>query len=70
MTFYYFYNAIDDKGKHEVHTNECSYLPSILNRTYIGYFSDCKEAIKEAKSKYPSKDFDGCFWCSRDCHTG
>lgn len=70
MKHYYFYNYTDNKGNHEVHAESCSYLPVPANRTYIGYFSDCKEAIKKAKTDYPSRGFDGCFWCSRDCHKG
>lgn len=68
--FYYFNDVPDDKGNHEVHTKECAYLPNVLNRTYIGYENSCSDAIKRAKQEYPSKSFDGCFFCSRPCHTG
>lgn len=34
---------------HEVHKESCIYLPSPLNREYLGYFSSCKEAISKAK---------------------
>ena len=70
MNHYYFNQNTDDKGNHEVHTTDCSYLPSVENRIYIGYFSDCKSAISDAKSKYPFKTFDGCFYCCRPCNKG
>lgn len=70
MNFYYFNNNTDNKGNHEVHTGDCSYLPLPSNRILIGYFSNCSDAIKEAKKKYPSKSFDGCYHCCRLCHKG
>ena len=53
MKFYYFNDNTDSNGYHEVHTEDCSYLPAIQNRTYIGYFSNCHDAIKEAHTKHP-----------------
>lgn len=70
MKHYYFYNYTDKYGRHEVHSGDCSYLPSLENRTYIGYFANCQQAIYNAKLKYPSKSFDGCYWCSNICHVG
>lgn len=70
LKHYYFNDKVDDNYRHEVHTKECLYLPAVENRTYIGYESSCKEAINLANAKHPSKDFDGCFWCSRACHKG
>ena len=65
---YYFNDHVDQNGNHEVHTNSCSYLPKVENRTLIGVYSNCKDAINAAKSQYPSEKFDGCFWCCRPCH--
>ena len=70
MKHYYFYDYTDKHGNHEVHTGDCSKLPSIMNRTYIGYYSSCKEAISKAKSSFPLKSFDGCYYCSNECHNG
>lgn len=70
MESYYFNDNTDNNGYHEVHTASCSFLPSIQNRTYIGVFSNCSDAIKEAKAKYPHKTFDGCYYCCRACHKG
>ena len=57
---------------YEIHNEEtCAHLPNTENRRHIGYFSNCKDEIIQAKIKYPeyAKDIDGCFWCSRPCHT-
>ncbi|QNO14953.1 hypothetical protein HYG86_09280 [Alkalicella caledoniensis] len=70
MKFYYFNNNTDNKGKHEVHTEDCSFLPATINRSYIGFHSNCKDAITNAKRANPAKSFDGCYWCSTQCHTG
>lgn len=70
MDFYYFNDTADPHGYHEVHTEDCMYLPSLTNRTLIGYCSSCAEAINEAKAEHPSLQFDGCFWCCRECHHG
>lgn len=70
MKLYYFNDSTDLNGYHEVHAEDCKYLPNFSKRTFIGYCSSCHEAISEAKSKYPRFVFDGCFWCCRDCHHG
>lgn len=51
---------------HEVHTEDCPYLPSTLNRDFLGCFSSSSEAIKEAKKKY--SNVDGCAICCADSH--
>ena len=68
--FYYFNKHIDDKRRHEVHTQNCNFLPSEINREYIGYCSNSIYAIQEAKRKYPYKDFDGCYFCCNETHKG
>nr|DAI47570.1 MAG TPA: hypothetical protein [Caudoviricetes sp.] len=70
MKFYYFNDSIDVNGFHEVHAEDCKYVPTPSHRTLIGYCSSCTEAISEAKSRYSGFSFDGCFWCCRECHHG
>lgn len=70
MITYHFNNNTDDKGRHEVHTRTCTYLPKLENRTQIGIYSTCNEAIAKAKSDYPWREFDGCFYCCNPCHKG
>ncbi|TAE66523.1 MAG: hypothetical protein EAZ85_15860 [Bacteroidetes bacterium] len=62
---YYVNNKADNKGNHEVHTSTCKYLPT--DRKYLGDFSNCTDAVKEAKKTYPNSD--GCYYCSNACHT-
>ena len=51
---------------HEVHKSTCRYLPSALNRVYLGYFSSCAEAMKVAKLYY--NNVDACVFCCPECH--
>lgn len=53
---------------HEVHTEDCQWLPSVSNRDYLGYFNSCSEAIKKAKESY--SNVDGCATCCSLCHKG
>ena len=34
---------------HEVHTEGCVWMPSAVNRIYLGYFSSCSAAVKKTK---------------------
>lgn len=70
MKNYYFNIYADINGNHEVHADDCSFLPSELNREYIGKFNSCKAAIAQAHILYPNKNFDGCYYCCRECHRG
>lgn len=67
VTRYYVNKEAQDNGDHEVHTSGCSFLPSAENRKYLGEFSSCEGAVREAKKNYSQAD--GCYYCSRDCHT-
>lgn len=67
MATYYVNKQAQTTGEHEVHTSTCNYLPSEQNRTYLGEFTTCQEAVQAAKKIYTKVD--GCFWCARACHT-
>jgi len=67
MKNYYVNKLKQSNGDQEVHESNCSFLPSFDNREYLGLFSDCKEAVKKAKEKYPKSN--GCYYCSNSCHT-
>jgi len=58
-------------GDHEVHnkTKGCSYLPALENQIVIGNFSNCQQAVTQAKSSWPNNRINGCYWCSTACHT-
>lgn len=66
MNYYVNKNA-QPTGEHEVHNSSCSYLPDENNRIYLGNFTNCKDAVREAKKHYANVD--GCYYCSRECHT-
>jgi hypothetical protein len=58
-------NRAQSNGDHEVHTENCTFLPS--DKKYLGEFSNCTEAVKEAKKTYTKSN--GCKTCSNTCHT-
>lgn len=59
--------AQPDTGDHEVHETSCSHLPLAHNQQHLGYFSNCYDAVREAKKYYQNAD--GCAHCSSACHT-
>lgn len=67
MKKYYVNKRAQSNGDHEVHDENCKYLPSSENREYLGMFSNCHDAVREAKKTY--KTANGCYTCSTPCHT-
>lgn len=68
---YYVFNKNRWDGKyHEVHETSCSFKPTAANSVDLGWHSDCKSAIQEAKNRTGDYDFDGCKYCSPSCHKG
>lgn len=62
---YYVNNKAQANGDHEVHKESCQYLPS--DRSYLGNYTTCAEAVREAKKIYSKSN--GCYYCSQECHT-
>ncbi len=69
MSKYYVNKNAQDNGDHEVHTNGCNWMPDPENRIYLGDFTSCEPAVAEAKREHYSQS-NGCYYCSRPCHTG
>jgi hypothetical protein len=67
MYNYYVNKNAQENGDHEVHKSGCERMPEVENRKYLGYFSNCQDAVCKAKEIYPRSN--GCFYCSKDCHT-
>ena len=67
MKKYFVNDNAQSNGDHEVHQENCQYLPSTANRTYLGEYSNCKPAVKEAEKHY--RQVNGCNTCCPDCHT-
>jgi hypothetical protein len=65
MALYYVNNGTDSKGDHEVHKDGCNFMPS--SKKYLGDFSNCADAVKEAKKTYSRSN--GCYYCNPACHT-
>lgn len=64
---YYVNDNAQTNGDHEVHRDGCQYLPTPANRTYLGSFDNCSGAVTAAKKH--DKQVNGCYTCSRACHT-
>ena len=69
MSKYYVNRNVQDNGDHEVHTTGCNWMPDPENRIYLGDFTSCGPAVAEAKREHYSQS-NGCYYCSRPCHTG
>lgn len=42
---YYVNKRPQANGDHEVHTENCRYLPSAADQKYLGDFSNCRDAV-------------------------
>lgn len=67
MKKYYVNKNEQPNGDHEVHSEDCYWLPKVENRIYLGTFSNCKGAVVEARKHY--SQVNGCKHCSKPCHT-
>jgi hypothetical protein len=67
MDYYYVDTCAQLNGDHEVHKEECEFIPDVANRIFLGLFVGCHEAVRRAKDHYATAD--GCKHCSPDCHT-
>ncbi len=54
-------------GDHEVHVHSCRFVPDKQNQHPLGLHTDCMSAVSAAKRIYPRSN--GCYYCSRPCHT-
>lgn len=67
MARYYVNNHMQLNGDHEVHRDGCSWMPDAVNRTYLGDFSSCRDAVIEARKYH--RQVNGCYYCANPCHT-
>jgi hypothetical protein len=65
MPNYYVSHRAHDNGDHEVHAQNCEYLPKDL--VYLGNFAGCEVAIERARELF--RQVNGCIWCARECRT-
>ena len=66
MSLFYVNKNTDEHNNHEVHCDNCDFLPLIHNRERLGWFSTSKEAVAAAKNKYSKVD--GCAFCCPESH--
>lgn len=66
MPNYYVNDEAQSNGDHEVHVETCQWMPK--NRTALGNHNACQTAVTAAKRIYAKSN--GCYYCSRPCHTG
>lgn len=64
---YYVNKTAQPTGEHEVHAENCIYLPESTNRLYLGTFDSPRRAVEEAKKYYT--EVDGCYFCCYPAHT-
>ena len=54
-------------GDHEVHKEDCYFLPNAGNYIDLGIHMNGKSAIVKAKVFYQQSN--GCYYCADECHT-
>jgi len=67
MERYYVNKNAQNNGDHEVHKSGCKWMPSEEHKLFLGIFPGCSGAVRKAKEYYPQSN--GCFYCSKECHT-
>ena len=67
MAHYYVNMNAQANGDHEVHEAGCAWLPKPENRIYLGDYLLCATAVSKAREYY--SQVNGCYFCSRACHT-
>jgi len=68
MAVYYVNRKAQSNRNHEIHKVGCIHMADEKNRILLGDFYTCFDAIRIAKRIY--KNSDGCFYCSKECHSG
>ena len=66
MGNFYVNKNTDEHNNHEVHRDDCIFLPSPHNRELLGWFTTSKDAVAAAKKKYSKVD--GCWFCCPESH--
>ena len=56
---------VQPNGDHEVHREDCDFLPS--HRKDLGDHGTCRTAVAQAKQYFWQSN--GCFFCFRECHS-
>ncbi|HCH9097655.1 TPA: hypothetical protein NNT20_004830 [Salmonella enterica] len=60
---YYLTENTEADGARTVHTAQCTYMRSDARKQYLGVFSGCVDAVREARRICPYVK--GCVYCCR-----
>jgi len=63
---YYVNPSPQSTGENEVHEEGCVWLSKIATPVYLGFYTNCHDAVTKAKSL--GYDADGCYYCCFPCH--
>jgi hypothetical protein len=66
MNDFYINKNADEHDNHEVHRNDCIFLPSPHNREMLGCFNTSQKAVIAAQRKYARVD--GGWFCCPESH--
>ena len=65
MNHYYISDFAHPTDGHTVHSDKCEFLPLPGDRTYLGYYGSCQDAILIAKAIRSTVG--SCAHCCPDC---
>lgn len=69
MDDFYLNKNEQPNGDHEVHRSNCYWLPSLINREYLGRFTSSFTAILQARATHVTWRINGCAHCCPESHT-
>jgi len=58
---YYLNRNAQNNGEHEIHKEDCKFIPSLNNRILLGHYKTDEEALEVARRIFPKVD--GCSHC-------
>lgn len=67
MSDYYVNTNAQSNGDHEVHKDGCYWLTLVKQPEFLGDYASCATAVSVAKAR--GYDANGCYYCSKACHT-
>lgn len=68
MPDYYLSKELSQNFEHEIHKEDCLYLPNVKSGKHIGFFKNSQEALNEATKN--TQYINGCYWCCKSIHHG
>lgn len=66
---YYLDRRADGQGLHQIHREDCPYLPERSDLIPLGDYPDCHGPLMKSMAAHYAAS-DGCAHCSMTCHLG